>query len=359
MRAFAKVVLIACGVIAAIIFIGIAAGKSPSHDGNPLKSASNDATNAANSSATYSDGYNPESAEVLLPYELSKNPYKWKGRSGILDTQRATYVMPNGTAAPMGIGLGSIKFDKMLDEHTALYDVMTVDNTLMPDGQIAVLLPDSDPPNLRKLWKVLVVGSLDGTNAFGSGVTVTEIKFEEYYTPPPKPAAAEPAPASISSQEQSATAQSSEPTGTWTPLSHSADAITGDVSLSGTVIAIADTSYPITTDHVLSINETGSVAGAFSIQPNQSLDARLYHTNIPAKATMSNGNRICGSGTAEWFVALTTSVQGADPNSSRQLNLMFLSGDSQPTLDADTLAHSGRLCGTYSYQRATRTSAPG
>ena len=354
MKAFAKLVLIACGVVAAIIFIGLVTEHSPSREANSTNNPSADTAAGADTPATYPDGYDPASNEVFLPYELSKNPYKWKGQSGILDTLNTAYVMPNGSAAQMGLALGSIKFDKMLDEHTAIYDVMTIQDTLTPDGQIAVILPDSDPPDLRRPWRVLVIGSLDGTNAFGGNVTVAAVKFEQYYTPLPKPAETEPAPTPISSQEPSAATQSIEPTGTWTPLSHTADAITGELSISGNMIAISGTSYPLATVHMLNASEIAIVTETFSLQPNQTVDARLYRTSIPEKATMLGGNRICGSGDAQWIVALTT----PDANSSLQLNLMFLSGDLIPSLDADTLAHSGRLCGTYSYQRATGTNGP-
>lgn len=151
----------------------------------PDNNLSSGTINGSTKTATPSDEYNPASAEVLLPYELSKNPYKWKGHSGVLDTRRAPYITPNGSVAPM-LPLGSIKFDKMLDEHTALYDVMTLGDTLMPDGQIAVILTNSDPPDLQKLWRVLVMGSIPCTNAFGGDAAVTAVKFEEYYRPSPQ-----------------------------------------------------------------------------------------------------------------------------------------------------------------------------
>jgi hypothetical protein len=358
MKAFAKLVLIACCAFVTIVVVGIiVTANSSSRESHSPNTTSSDATNTNNEaspSATYSDGYNPESAEILLPYELSKNPYKWKGQSGILDTLNTSFVMPNGSVMQMGTGIGSIKFDKMLDEHTALYDVMTLDDGItVPDGQLAVILPDSNPPNLRQAWRVLVEGSLDGTNAFGGALTVAAVKFEEYYTPSPKPipsesALAPAAPVSTPSQEQTIELHSSEPNGTWAPVS-STDSAIGNMSLSSLTIELANTSYPVSMQHVLSQSEAASIARMSSLQPNQSFDGRLYRTNIPASATLRNESRICSAGPAKWIITLTTS--GLDR--SQQLILIFFSGDSQPKFDADALARSGTLCGTYSYDRAT------
>jgi hypothetical protein len=76
----------------------------------------------------------------------------------------------------------------MLDEQTAVYDVMTVNlsylSSPIPDGQIAVIVPNSTPPEPQKPWKVLVEGPATGTNAFGANLNVTVIKFEGYYESP-------------------------------------------------------------------------------------------------------------------------------------------------------------------------------
>ncbi|MGO8719638.1 MAG: hypothetical protein ACLQMO_10505 [Acidobacteriaceae bacterium] len=114
-------------------------------------------------------------------------------------------LMPNGLYRKFPqLGPSSIRFDKMLDEHTAVYDVMTIDQAalaaadpdyMVPDGQIAVILPDSTPPSLAKPWKVLVEGPVTGTNAFGADLTVTTVKFEGYYEPPPPPPVPAPVPA--------------------------------------------------------------------------------------------------------------------------------------------------------------------
>ncbi len=56
-----------------------------------------------------------------------------------------------------------LRFERMIDEHTAIYQIMTVQYELTPDGEIAVLLPDSNPPDPKRLWRVLLEGVLEGT----------------------------------------------------------------------------------------------------------------------------------------------------------------------------------------------------
>jgi len=140
----------------------------------------------ANSETTPNDGFNPDSNESFTPYLLSKNPYKWKGHSGILNTQYTTGIWPNGNISQVA-GYG-VRFARMLDEQTAVYDVMTVNFSYLsspfPNGQIAVIVPNSTPPDPQKQWKVLVEGPVTGTNAFGATMNVTVVKFEGYYEPP-------------------------------------------------------------------------------------------------------------------------------------------------------------------------------
>lgn len=122
--------------------------------------------------------------EPLMPIDLvtlSKNPFKYKGHSGVLDTSKLPILTPDGTLlgyttlAPYG----SLKLDKMLDEHTAIYNIINA--SLEPDGQIAVKLPNSDTPDSGKLWKISVEGQFEGTNAYGASVTVPAVRFEGYY----------------------------------------------------------------------------------------------------------------------------------------------------------------------------------
>ena len=136
------------------------------------------------------EGANPASTaqphdEPLIPIDLvtlSKNPFKYKGRSGVLDTSKLPILTPDGTL--MGYTTlapyGSLKLDKMLDEHTAIYNI--VNASLEPDGQIAVKLPNSDAPDSGRLWKISVEGQLEGTNAYGASITVSSVRFEGYYS---------------------------------------------------------------------------------------------------------------------------------------------------------------------------------
>lgn len=105
-----------------------------------------------------------QSTKVFDPNVLVKNAYQFKNQSGILDTNR-TYM----------------RFDKMLDEHTAMFEVRGYGT----NGQLAVMVQDSVAPDPYRQWRVTVLGPMHGTNVYGAEVTVTAIRFDGYYVPPP------------------------------------------------------------------------------------------------------------------------------------------------------------------------------
>jgi len=82
------------------------------------------------------------------------------------------------------VGGAPFRFDRMLDEHTATYDIYADNYSGGIDGQIAVVLPDSIPPDLGRPWKVRVIGPLTVTNVFGAKLTIVAVKFEGYSDPP-------------------------------------------------------------------------------------------------------------------------------------------------------------------------------
>jgi TonB family protein len=107
--------------------------------------------------------------EVFDVVELSKNPLQWKGHSGVLTGS-----------------LSEVKFNKMLNEHTALYEIVSPDMTLKTEthvGEIALLIPDNNPPrDTSKPWRVEVVDPLKVANEIGIETQVTALKFLGYDT---------------------------------------------------------------------------------------------------------------------------------------------------------------------------------
>jgi hypothetical protein len=71
--------------------------------------------------------YHPD--EIIKPYEISKNAYKLKGHSGILDTKRVMLVGPAGNF-PVAYPGGALRFERMIDEHTATYEVLVGGNNV-------------------------------------------------------------------------------------------------------------------------------------------------------------------------------------------------------------------------------------
>jgi TonB family protein len=147
------------------------------------------------------------SNEVLDPWELRRNPFKWKGHSGILDTARISMAMPDGQRAHIPYPGGGLHFDKMLDEHTASFDVIVGGYDAHEDGELIVLLEDSDPPNPLRPWRVYVEGPYEGVNALGGAVRDTAVRFEGYYEPPPEPVRVQPPPAAVQVEQQDSAAE--------------------------------------------------------------------------------------------------------------------------------------------------------
>jgi hypothetical protein len=140
-------------------------------------------------SSNNSDSYKP-SDEIIDVYKISKNPFILKGHSGILDTIHIPLVRSDGFRTPMSLPGANLRFEKMLDEHTAVYAVVVVDESITTDGEIAVYLPDSTPPESTRPWRVYVDGPLQATNGFGAPMQVTVVRFEGYYVPQSNPTTA-------------------------------------------------------------------------------------------------------------------------------------------------------------------------
>jgi len=108
-------------------------------------------------------GYTP-SDNVLSAAEISKNPYKFKGMSGIMNP-------------------GWMHFSHMAGDQIAIYDA----SFIYSDDQLAVTMDDNDPPSTNRRWRVYVEGADDFTNELGASVRIGEVRFEGYADPPPQP----------------------------------------------------------------------------------------------------------------------------------------------------------------------------
>lgn len=182
MKSFLKVVVAGVVVLVASTAILITSSKSHKDTSTGISAEATPVAATADAGPTYH-----ESNDAIDPYELVKNPYKFKGHSGILDTLDTPVLMDNGARmTSVAYPGGCLQFKKMLDEHTAIFEMMVYQEVLMPAGEIAVILPDSNPPNSLQKWRVLIDGPYEAVNGLGNQITLTAVRFEGYYTPPPK-----------------------------------------------------------------------------------------------------------------------------------------------------------------------------
>lgn len=157
--------------------------------------------------------------------------------------------------------------------------------------------------------------------------------------------------------EESSTPSSHPPGKTikWTAMSHTAEAITGDVLTSPNSISMMNNSYPLAFVRDLHGDELDDSAKMqfLQLQPSQRIEGRLFRTTIPATANLINGNTICGTDSAEWILVITTSKEGTGSDADNWLYLAFFSGDAEPVIQTQALERSKALCGTYNYQETT------
>jgi hypothetical protein len=334
MKSFLKVVVAGVVVLVASTAILITSSKSHKDTSTGISAEATPVAATADAGPTYH-----ESSDAIDPYELVKNPYKFKGHSGILDTLNTPVLMGNGARmTSVAYPGGCLQFKKMLDEHTAIFEMMVYQEVLMPAGELAVILPDSNPPNSLQPWRVLIEGPYAAVNGLGNQITLTAVRFEGYYVPPKADATPQP-PAAAATEDEAA----SLPKGStkWKALSRTADAITGDIELSPYQINIANMSFPVTLARSLRVNELQVASHILSVSVTQGSVGRLYKTTIPATAVLKNGNTACGSEKVEWAVTMESPGDG--------LSMALFSGELEPIGQEQTGGTSTTLCGTFSY----------
>lgn len=133
---------------------------------------------------------------VIVPYDLVRDPYLRRGQKVVLDFTTASTVSTSGYRALPDSGLG-LRFAKMLDAQTAIYNIMGIElerwrGGLRAVGQLGVLLPpdwrqrlacppavpDAGPICLTGAqWVVELVGPYQGLNALGAPVEVPSVRF--------------------------------------------------------------------------------------------------------------------------------------------------------------------------------------
>jgi hypothetical protein len=129
--------------------------------------------------------------------------------------------------------------------------------------------------------------------------------------------------------------------GQWRALSNTARSITGDIYFTGSKLAINFTPYTIA-----QIRELEPVEAAALFSPEMPAASggvgNLYRLDIPADKRFLHRNTLCGSEPTQWAITWVT---------GKSLELAFFTGPSIPTLTAEAIGSSTRLCGTFNYTR--------
>ena len=128
-------------------------------------------------------------------------------------------------------------------------------------------------------------------------------------------------------------------TGTWRPVSKTAQSITGGVTLNGERMVINFFSLPIAQIRPLKSDE---LLGAFPDADASTTTAHLYRLSIPADRHFLHKNTLCGSEETQW---MATAVSG------KELTLIFFSNATPPVFTVEALNNSTNLCGIFAYKR--------
>jgi len=197
MRSVVVPVLVVCAsavlILALIIHVGSASSKQPGVASQP-KSSLNVGSQAP---------VGPRAEDVTIhPFELLKNPFLQKNHLVrldvhsypiLLDGNLLQYNEYSGVPNIVSRELVGVRFEKMLDEKTALYEVLGYNRVgLMSNGgteegmarlgELAVLVASGTGQlNSEELWSVEPLGTLEGTNAFGAAISIPFVRFDGYW----------------------------------------------------------------------------------------------------------------------------------------------------------------------------------
>jgi hypothetical protein len=127
--------------------------------------------------------------------------------------------------------------------------------------------------------------------------------------------------------------------GYWRAASHTAAAITSDITISNDNISIDFFRFPLAQIRTLGPAEVSAV---FDADANGSESGTLYRLSVPASMRFLHHNTLCGSEDTQWMAAYVT---------GRTLQVAFFSGSDSPVFTFDAISKSPDLCGTFSYAR--------
>jgi len=134
-----------------------------------------------------------DSGDVLHPYDFLQNPFKDKGSMVTLNVlpfpilaagMLAEYQTLDSRIAVQA-GIKGLRFNRMISESVALFDIMVVDPSESRDpqmrGQLAVFIKTGDqPPDDTRAWNVEPLGTFEGTNGFGAPIQIPAVRFWGY-----------------------------------------------------------------------------------------------------------------------------------------------------------------------------------
>ncbi|WP_047492323.1 hypothetical protein [Terriglobus sp. TAA 43] len=126
--------------------------------------------------------------QVVKPYDLARNPYMLNGQQAVLTTRGIPMVDRLGRFQ-VEFPFNSLRYSNMIDENTAIYDVLIGEDTISDfGGQIAVhLATDSPKPELGRPWRVVIQRPMRVVNGLGVERNIATVSFQGYGTLPAPP----------------------------------------------------------------------------------------------------------------------------------------------------------------------------
>ena len=127
--------------------------------------------------------------------------------------------------------------------------------------------------------------------------------------------------------------------GEWRAASSNANAITGDLAITGSQVAINYIGFNLAPIRAL---KPAEVAATFDEDVNTAGNGMLYRLRVPAERRFLHKNTLCGTEDTQW---MATYLAG------KSLRVAFFSGDNTPALTFEAISSSTDLCGTFTYVR--------
>ena len=127
-----------------------------------------------------------EEVPTIAPYELVQNPFLFKNKKVKLDPFSIPMSLYSGGEIHQlfdpSLGISGLQFNKMVDEHVAVYDIRFIsnDSLLVVFPEAPIFRSPDGPLSYRSLWYVQPIGQMEVLTSSNETFLLPAVKFLGY-----------------------------------------------------------------------------------------------------------------------------------------------------------------------------------